>query len=306
MDGGSHVYAALLALAIAAPPQDEHIRLVWLVPWGDLERQAKLVTHAANATFQPNFRSRLVVPRRLSETVLAFDLREFAKKDNSLRILTAAVDNVYKQDYRFINSDAELPTCSADIFLAYCWTNVSGGQYYDLMGFRNDRERLTRDRILLTLGVNDKDFQKRALVHRSGVTGERRVVVEQVGKTGLKVWRTLDVGYSDRDANQDFLLDLDNEKYTAEEILFETPVGLHGYILSDDVGNLVDSVPEDIAVDTTIPSPGRMRRGGGTGQKILQPGLSCISCHAKGEGMLSVADMFKNQPATTGVAPYGS
>jgi hypothetical protein len=63
---------------------------------------------------------------------------------------------------------------------------------------------------------------------------------------------------------------------TGREVIIERNNGLHAFALFDAQGNLVDSVPDTIAKDHTVPSPFTAR---------LNPAISCIRCHASQSGI---------------------
>lgn len=173
------------------------------------------------------------------------------------------------------------------------YRDVYGGLYYDLSGIRDmtkGSEKTDLDNFLAALGIKggikklleEGRADERAAMFRSNVTSRGRLVLwfsspstRRSVNTGL-VMITRDLKTKRVDIGTHPVLNLDDFKHDATEVIFERPDGTLGYVLFDGEDKLQDEAPADVVVDRTVPEPHSPR---------LQPGISCIRCHGKKEAM---------------------
>lgn len=181
---------------------------------------------------------------------------------------------------------SQCPILPVDFFAAKALTTLDGGLYYEFRKVPG-----TLDELLTQLNISKKLSEIKATAAKagiviSGVTGSsRQVVVEQgqsnpnVGGGFLRV--TLDLAKGDTAEDQHPLRNLASPRFTASEVIFETESGLHAYFLGNAAGARQDSVPDNIAHDTTIP---QYIDGHAVADSRLQCAMSCIRCHGPDNG----------------------
>ncbi len=108
----------------------------------------------------------------------------------------------------------------------------------------------------------------RAGFNDSGVSRHNRVIERRGRRGGGYYWRSYDFQASG-DQRNIFEHPLDYS-HDGGEIIFSLPNGMQGYMLVDRNGHRIDRAPTTIVVD-----PSRS-------DKIVENGLSCIGCHARG------------------------
>lgn len=177
------------------------------------------------------------------------------------------------------------PLLRADYFLRRVASTIDGGLYYHFAGFIRAGHRLTEAEIFRTVGLDvllsrGVEGDDRAAMFQSGITGKPRLVEQVQGAIG-KARLTYDLFDEDVEADRHpiyELLDFVN-RARGKEIIFERANGLHGFILTDGKGKLVDEAPPNLAADHRTPEPLTRR---------LFPPLSCIRCHGPESGVRSV------------------
>jgi hypothetical protein len=170
-------------------------------------------------------------------------------------------------------------------------TTADGGLYYEFMNLRKapkateGKPQLSDQAFWLSgLGISEKLIDQlradqRAAMTRSNVTAKpRRVDVfnrpsRSSNNQGI-IAITQDMFDADYKTAADPFLNLLEFKTSGREVVFERNNGHLGYILFNGEGGLVDEAPPQLVADHTIPAPNTAR---------LQPGISCIRCHGKGE-----------------------
>lgn len=167
-----------------------------------------------------------------------------------------------------------------------------GGLYYDLSGISGPfKKGSDLDNLLDALGVGsvkegvtaDQVFERllrsdmRSAVFRSKVRAHapRRVdlfpILQGRLDQAIRICSiTHDLKRKRIDLDTHPLGDLLNIKDDAREVIFDLANGLHGYAAADGKGKLQEKVPDDVAVDHTIPDPYLTE---------LQGAIGCISCH---------------------------
>lgn len=186
------------------------------------------------------------------------------------------------------------PIVSARHLLEVLLTTTGIGRYYDFVGVAGK----DRDEILASLGASQKISGRLNAVTgwafvQSKVTGKWRIVLWFQGATG-PTFATLDFDDTQTSSKENpfyqliatldgFLGGTNKPLHVAEEIISLRPNGSQvGYLINAADGNkLADSVPETIAKDHNIPSPGER---GGSGSALLIPNTGCIICHGPNGG----------------------
>lgn len=164
----------------------------------------------------------------------------------------------------------------------------NGGLYYRFMGFdakpANDK-RSDQEFILSLFGASEKQSEQlrgdeRTAQWFSGVTAKPRRVDFFYG-TGVRpssglplISITHDPQDGDVDPKQHPMKSLLNLQDRARELLAQRANGTIAYGIFDQNGKLVETVPDNVAKDHTIPAPHTAR---------LQCAISCISCHGPNE-----------------------
>lgn len=116
----------------------------------------------------------------------------------------------------------------------------------------------------------------RAGFTNSGISRHNRIIERHASKYGY-YWRSYDFGSSR--GRKDVLTHpigpgvsagFDTFVPDAGEIIFRLPNGLQAFMLVDDKGTRIDRAPTDIVTDPKHP------------EKVVETGISCLSCHAAG------------------------
>lgn len=178
---------------------------------------------------------------------------------------------------------SEIPIIEGRQFRKTALTTVEGGLYYT---FRGLKAGVSLKAYLENRGASEEQVKKLESLERSvqlfsKVTGKERGIALFRG-AGVRpsvgggiVAITYDPFDEDRDAEGSPLRNLLNFKGRGSEVIIELSNGLHEWTLWDKGGNLVFSAPDKLVADNTIPHPYT---------QILQPGISCIVCHAGESG----------------------
>lgn len=162
-------------------------------------------------------------------------------------------------------------------------------KYYEFAQFAK-----TQPEVYKAIGVNEQLAQEvegdqRAAIFVSGVTGKPRRVDRLQGASGRfgtgAVWQTWDVVDEAVRVDQHPLYNLLAFSPGGGEAIFEKSNGLHGYIIYDAQRRLVREAAPELVADHTIPGP-----PDGPGSRRLVPAISCIRCHAPGDGLQPVAN----------------
>lgn len=181
-----------------------------------------------------------------------------------------------------------LPIMRYEDFVILSSTTLNGGIYYELVGIETNPDpkkgKTAEELFWESVGVDAKASAKlksdrRIVLFKSKVTGEVRSADIFHGSgngegQGLGII-THDSGEHGEDAETDAVRNLITFKDQAREAIAERSNGFHIYAAFDSKGAAQRSVPEGIAIDTTIP---------GDRPKILQPSLSCMCCHGPSGG----------------------
>lgn len=194
------------------------------------------------------------------------------------------------------------PIQRADRFIVKTLTQIDGGNYYAWAGIRKSQKagRSDFDQFLLDHGVDQElarklKAERRAAVFRSGVTAKPRAIEEVQGLLGVVTY-TNDLADNNLDPNAHPILTLLNPKFDATEAIALRANGHCSFALYNGKGELQDVVPDNITKDHTVPVPNTAR---------LQPGISCIRCHATGKGFRTTRNdvqvLLKAQPDENGL-----
>jgi hypothetical protein len=184
------------------------------------------------------------------------------------------------------------------------YTTIYGGLYYRFRGLKKGFKKGTdEDNYFAAIGIGDieKNVRARDVFNKQGsdarivkaisdITGHvRRMdfirsLSGHVNFNTSLVVITQDLSRDSIDIDQNPLFNLDPfsvVKFDAKEAIREIPNGLNEFTLFNGNGDLLDQATDDIAADTTIPSPF------GT---VLEPAIGCIRCHASDSGWRKVSN----------------
>ncbi len=180
------------------------------------------------------------------------------------------------------------PVLRADWFIIKLLTTADGGKYYDFAGIeRNPKDGKTAQAAFLaSVGADEKvslnlQAVQRAVMYRSKVTSKPRRIdfIRGVGGRAGSGFVTLthDVQDGDVDGVRNPMLSLLRFADRAREIIVEGNNGLPKFAITNNKEELVDEVPPNVAMDSTIPHPHTQR---------LEPARGCIVCHGPDEGYI--------------------
>lgn len=177
-----------------------------------------------------------------------------------------------------------MPIARGDWFLCTALTSLDSvdgihGRYYQLAGL----DKLNLDGLLKKIGANPKlpeEFRQKA-VQISDVTGLWRtsqtepIISGQLEGGPGTLTITNDIKDSNEDEESHALLNLIGNVVNAKEIIFSKPNGLDGWYLTNGDGVQQAEAPPDVAAWPDAPWK----------RKHLPAGISCIDCHAGGQGL---------------------
>lgn len=181
-----------------------------------------------------------------------------------------------------LETQTAVPILRAEWFISRALRTTNGGLYYDFTGFRGKNQA----QFLALFGASEAQVaalrsDERSALFDSGVTGKPRRIDAFIGAgtrptagTGL-VTITHDIADEDVKAGQHPIRNLIQFDDRAREVITQKSNGMLAFALFNDQGVLQDSVPDNIARDTTIPAPNTSR---------LEAGISCIRCHGPNDG----------------------
>lgn len=300
---------ALGDLATLSESDRPFARYVWLPPWSD-ERWIAAVNFSVNTAASHSAVIQLATPCA-NGWLMRYDMRRLAPSISQLQKLMATWDGLALQDPYFhvpvLNSKIPAAVLAphlkqqeavalaglslstgaiyrADFLLVKLLSTLEGGKYYDFLQVQRQVAKDTNPQSvwLATLGVFEATTKslaadQRTAIFRSGVTGKpRRIdVFYGLGRGGNLVTITHDIADEDVDAGQHPVRNLLAFDDRGREAIIARPNGTQAFALFDDKGNFVDSVPDNIASDSTVPSPHTKR---------LQSAISCIRCHGPHDG----------------------
>lgn len=174
-----------------------------------------------------------------------------------------------------------------DFFIAKVLSTTDGGLYWQFAGIeRNPSSGTAQAAFLKSLGASETlvaslRSDQRVAMFRSKVTGKPRridafygVGVRPGSGTGL-ITITHDMVDNDTNPRSDPIRNLLQFQDAAREVIAVKPNGMQIFALFNSQGALVDSVPDNIARDHTIPAPHTGR---------LQAAIGCIRCHGPHDG----------------------
>lgn len=305
--------AVRLALAdslVVQPAYRPFTRYVWVPPWiPDKEAPAPVVAYTLNLAVSRA--ERIVTPVAINGRLVRVDLWKLAPGDAALAALVTRWEAFAATEPYFLvrakpgavpafgghvdlamavqlqaHTKSAVPIVRADWFHAKTLTTTNGGLYYAFMGIeRRPKAGTAQDAFLTGLGVFEGTSRRlngvlSVAMFRSEVTAKQRRVDLFRGLggrngTGL-VTITHDVVTGTSDPAKDPILSLVEFQDDAREVIVERNNGLPAFALFDGKGALQDSVPDTIASDHLIPAPH---------PKVLEPAISCIRCHAPGDGL---------------------
>lgn len=308
----STVDAVGWALAdIATLPESDRpfARFVWIPPWGT-DRWIAATNFAVNtaASHAQTIQNGAVIA---NGWMLRYDLRRLAPNPKQLAKLLATWDGLALQDpyFHVPEQNSKVPAAilsphlkqqeavalsglslstgavyRADFFLVKMLSTLEGGKYYDFLQVDREgsKDSTPQDAWLASLGIFEQQTKalsgdQRTALFRSNITGKpRRIdVLYGLGRGGSLCTITHDISDEDTDAGQHPLRNLIAFSDSAREIIVQRPNGTHAFALTNSDGQFVDSAPDNVARDHTVPAPYTSR---------LQSAISCIRCHGPHDG----------------------
>jgi hypothetical protein len=221
---------------------------------------------------------RLTIPTPIdpARLILRIDLRDYRWPARQWDRL--ATTNPYRPSEPGPNEQAlarlaacEQPVLRADWFAA---TASRPPFYHDLLALPTTGRALERQLGVDVADSRDNDTALRAGFNGSGVARSNRVLERHDALHGA-YWRSFD--FSDNKGRQNiFEYPLGPEpgpagfRAAGGEMIFHLPNGLQGYLVVDSADRRIDRAPGDIVSDPNRPD------------RIVETGLSCIGCHARG------------------------
>ncbi len=158
-------------------------------------------------------------------------------------------------------------------------------QYYAFLQLTTPTEQQTDVQVILeAMGIDygtvkNLFSERRIAIFCSGITSRARRVDTFIGNGGLRGWLTQDIAEDSVLANQHPVYSLSSFFPDAKEGIFERQNGFHAYYLFNKNNNLVNTAPDNVARDGTVPFPFPSR---------LTPGISCARCHGSDGGLKPV------------------
>lgn len=196
-------------------------------------------------------------------------------------------------------TNSSVPIVRFDYFIRKAMSTLDDGLYYKFRGITKSTKKGVSDldfALEKFAGVTETDVRKLAsdrkvAMFRSNVTGKPRAAVLFSGIQGRistnqgLVVVTHDTADNQNEANQDPILNLVQHAFDGTEVFIEMQNGHIMYLLftgdldgdgkydpAKGEGELVDSAPDNLVKDHTVPAPHTAR---------LQPAISCVRCHAQ-------------------------
>jgi WD40 repeat protein len=215
-------------------------------------------------------------PIDADNTVFRIDLRDYKWNARAWDRLAAAypyrpADETPEGKALAAATGTELPLLRGD------WLVAAASRpplYHDLLGLPDRDKALERLVGVELLTDLQEESAARAGFNDSGVSKNNRIIERHDANYGA-YWRTYDFAENTERRNV-----FDHPLGPAAgggsfapdggEIIFHLPNGLHGYMLVDGAGRRIDRAPVEIVSDPKRPD------------RVVENGLSCMSCHAKG------------------------
>lgn len=184
-------------------------------------------------------------------------------------------------------TSSESPLISLPQLVRTMLSQLGDGMYYEFRGIEQTDSKSTAEQKFLDLVGADQSrtrelrAEERVAMWRSGVTGNVRAI-EFFYATGTRarlgpslVTITRDFREGKVAGKRNPIKNLLNYTYDGSEAIAILPCGLPAFVLTDGTDKRVDVGPQDLVTDHRIPAPHPAN---------LQPGISCIRCHAEDEG----------------------
>jgi hypothetical protein len=239
----------------------------------DVQRHRHAVAKLVNAL---SWQARVTRPLAIdgAETVYRLDLRDYKWSARSWDRLAATYPyrlGELSEPSKAITAltGCDLPVLRADWFVATASRPPFYHDFLDLPSTAGSLERLLQADVEADLR---DDNAVRAGFNGSGVARNNRILERHPAAHGA-YWKSYD--FADNTNRQNIFEHplgpgASGFQHAGGEIIFHLPNGLHGYLLVDGRGKRLDKAPGDIVSDPKRPD------------KLVETGVSCFSCHAKG------------------------
>lgn len=214
-------------------------------------------------------------------TLLRFDLRDYKWTPQAWEQLAALEPYGIPSDTPKVKEIAEKTTTQKPL-LRGDWVVFSLSRPPLYHSFLYDLQKLP---ISVSISGAQQSLESLLFVDRNANMASGDVVSAGFGKSNVtksnRIIRRHDTPYGGYWLSEDFN-GRNNQQNIFEhpldgsraggEYIFSLPNGLHGYLVTDNLGNRLDGAPTDVVVD-----PLRLDTDG-----VVIPGASCMSCHTKG------------------------
>jgi mono/diheme cytochrome c family protein len=243
------------------------------LPLDEVQRHRHAIAKLVNAL---SWQARITRPLAVdsAETVYRLDLRDYRWSARSWDRLAATYPYRLGELSEAAKALTTLTGCEQPVLRAD-WFGATASRppfYHDFLDLPSTAGSLER---LLQVDVEADlrdDNAVRAGFNGSGVARNNRILERHPAAHGA-YWKSYD--FSDNTNRQNIFEHplgpgATGFQHAGGEIIFHLPNGLHGYLLVDGTGRRLDKAPGDIVSDPKRPD------------KLVETGVSCFSCHAKG------------------------
>ena len=244
------------------------------LPAEEMQRHRQAIAKLVNAlSWHPRVTRPLAVDA--AETVYRLDLRDYRWTARSWDRLAATYPYRLGERSEPAKLVAALTGCDQPVLRADWFVATASRPpfYHDFLDLPSTAGSLER---LLQLDVEADlrdDNAIRTGFNGSGVARNNRILERHPAAHGA-YWKSYD--FSDNTNRQNIFEHplgpggANGFQHAGGEIIFHLPNGLHGYLLVDAAGRRIDKAPGAIVSDPKRPD------------KLVETGISCFSCHAKG------------------------
>jgi mono/diheme cytochrome c family protein len=244
------------------------------LPAEEVQRHRHAVVKLVNGlSWQPRVARPLAVDA--AETVYRLDLRDYKWSARSWDRLSATYPYRLGEKSEPAKAVAALTGCEQPVLRADWFVATASRPpfYHDFLDLPSTAGSLERQlQVDVEADLHD-DNAVRAGFNGSGVARNNRILERHSAAHGA-YWKSYD--FSDNTNRQNIFEHplgpggADGFQHAGGEIIFHLPNGLHGYLLVDAAGRRLDKAPGNIVSDPKRPD------------KLVETGVSCFSCHAKG------------------------
>jgi hypothetical protein len=241
----------------------------------DMDRHRQALGKLANSL---SWQARVTRPRAVDadKTVYRIDLRDYKWSAKTWDRLAGTNPYKLSEANEAEKSLAALAACETPV-LRGDWFVATASRppfYHDFLQLPSTERSLERSLQVDVPGDLQDDHAVRAGFNGSGVSRNNRIIERHDAAHGA-YWRSYD--FSDNTGRQNIFehplgpaTGASSFNHAGGEIIFHLPNGFQAYLLVDGAGRRIDKAPGEIVSDPKRPD------------KLVENGLSCISCHVTG------------------------